>query len=314
MWDFSFLKACGFMIRTAPFILFRILIYFGMALAYVLFTGMGAGIGYGIGAFGTDDFQGNAAIIGGLVGFGLTATGIYLLREYILYVVKAGHIAVLVELIDGKPLPQGRGQISHASAIVKERFVETNVLFVLDQLIRGVIATITGLIRGITGFLPIPGLRALVNFLHAFLKIAAGFIDEVILGYLIRVHSNNPWQSAREALVLYGQNYKTMLKNAAFLTIIIYAVSVLIFLLILTPAAALAYILPNGWSAGGVVFAIIFAWAFKAALLEPLAIACMMQVYFKTIEGQTPDPEWDARLSSLSKKFQTIKDKALAAA
>jgi hypothetical protein len=313
MWDFSLFRAFGLILRTLPFIVVRMLVYFGMAFAYLFFTGIGAGVGYSIGAFGTDEFRSGATAIGGLAGFGMTAAVLYLLREYILYVVKAGHIAVLVQLLDGKPLPEGKGQFSYASEIVKARFTETSVLFLLDQLIRGVIATITGLVRGITSILPIPGLNALMNFLHAFLKIAAGFIDEVILAYLIRTHSRNPWESARIALVLYGQNYKPMLRNAAFLTIFIYLLSIVIFLLILGPAATLVYTLPGMWSGAGFVFALIFVWAFKKAVLEPIAIACMMQAYFKTIEGQTPDPEWDARLASISKKFQTIKDKALAA-
>lgn len=314
MWDFSFFRACGLVIRTSPFILLRIIVYFGMAFAYVFFTGVGVGVGYGIGAFGTDAFQANAAGIGGLVGFGMTAAVIYFLREYILYVVKAGHIAVLVELNDGKPLPRDKGQIEYAKEVVRERFLEASVLFLLDQLIKGVIGAITGLIRGVAGLLPIPGLQGLMNLLHAFLRVAAGFIDEVILAYLIRTKSENPWQSAREALVLYGQNYKIMLKNAAFLTLFIYILSAAIFVLFLTPAAALVYFLPGGWSVAGFLTALVFAWAFKAAVLEPVAIACLMQVYFKTIEGQTPNPEWDAKLSGLSKKFQTIKDKALAAA
>ena len=39
---------------------------------------------------------------------------LYLLREYILYVVKAGHIAVMVHLIDGREVPDGQGQIAYA--------------------------------------------------------------------------------------------------------------------------------------------------------------------------------------------------------
>lgn len=45
-------------------------------------------------------------------------------------------------------------------------------------------------------------------------------------------------------------------------------------------------------------------------MLEPLAITCMMQVYFKTIADQEPNPEWDARLEQMSRQFRTIKEKA----
>ncbi len=111
------------------------------------------------------------------------------------------------------------------------------------------------------------------------------------------------------ALVYYAQNAQPMMKNAAFLTAIVYGLSVIVFALMLAPAAALVWFMPGGWSALSVAFALIFAWAVKAALLEPFAIACMMQAYFTTIEGQTPDPEWDARLSQVSKKFNELKEK-----
>ncbi|MEO5806789.1 hypothetical protein [Devosia sp.] len=310
MWDFSISRALGMMGKTMPFILFRMVVYFGIAVAYVLVTGIGAGIGWGVGAFGDEDFHISATFWGGGLGFVLTAGVLYFLREYILYIVKAGHIAVLVELMDGRPIPQGRSQIDYASSVVKARFAEANVLFAIDQLVKGVLGAITGLVEGIASFIPIPGLQQFVGLIRAFLKIAVGLVDEVILAYAIRTRAENPWASARTALVLYGQNYKVMLKNAAWLTVITYGLSFLVFLVMLAPAAAVVWLIPGGWSAGGFVFAIIFAWAVKAALIEPFAIACMMEVYFKTIEGQVPDAQWDARLTSVSKKFGKLKDKA----
>ena len=50
--------------------------------------------------------------------------------------------------------------------------------------------------------------------------------------------------------------------------------------------------------------------AVKAALIEPFAIAAMMDVYFRVIEGQTPDPAWEQRISDVSRKFRDLKDKA----
>ena len=101
----------------------------------------------------------------------------------------------------------------------------------------------------------------------------------------------NPWGPAPQtALVLYAQNYKVMLKNAAWLTVIMYALAFVVFLIMLAPAAALVWFIPNAWGAGGFVFALIFAWAVKAALLEPFAIAAMMDVYFRVIEGQDARP------------------------
>lgn len=311
MWDFSIGRSLDLMVRTLPFILFRLIVYFGVALAYVLVTGVGAGIGWGVGAFGSPDFHAATTFWGGAIGFVLTAGVIYFLREYILYVVKAGHIAVLVELLGGHAVPEGRSQIDYATQMVRERFAETSVLFGVDQLIKGVLRAILGLVQGIAALLPIPGLDQVVGLVRAFLRIAIGFIDEVILGYAFRARATNPWASAQTALVLYAQNYKFMLKNAAWLTIITYGLAFVVFLVMLAPAGALVYLIPGGWSAGGLIFAIVFAWAVKAALLEPFAIACMMDCYFQAIEGQAPDPAWDARISEVSKKFNELKDRAV---
>lgn len=307
MWDFSIGSALAMMARTLPFILLRVAVYFGMALGYVLVTGTGAGIGYGIGGFGDDGFRASSTLWGGLAGFGLFGAIMYWAREYVLYIVKAGHIAVLVELIDGQPMPQGRSQIAHAATVVRQRFAQASVLFVIDQLVRGVIGAITGVVRGVLTLLPIPGARQVSGLLHAFLRVAVGLIDEVILAHAIRSRATDPWASAREALVLYGQNYRPMLKNAAWLAVIVYGLSFVVFLVMLAPAALVVYLMPGAWAAGGFVFALLFAWAVKAALLEPFAVACMMQVYFRAIEGQSPDPEWDARLEQVSGHFRKLK-------
>lgn len=311
MWDFSLGKSFELMRRTAPFILFRMLVYFGIALAYVLVTGTGAGIGWGIGGFGDADFRATTTFWGGLIGFGLTAGVIYFIREYILYIVKAGHIAVMVELLQGGTIPDGRGQIEHAQEVVKARFGQASALFALDQLIKGVIRAITGLVRGLLGILPIPGLSQIMGVVRAYLRVAVGLVDEVILAHAIRTRSENAWGSAREALVLYGQNAKPLLINAAWLTAIIYGLSFVVFLLMLAPAAALVYMIPGAWSAGGLVFALIFAWAVKVALIEPFAIASLLQVFFKVTEGQTPNPEWEARLEQASDKFRKLGERAM---
>lgn len=300
------------MVKTAPFVLLRMIVYFGIALAFVLTTGVGAGGGWIIGAMGDADFQATSTAYGGVFGLIAASAVLYFIREYILYMVKAGHIAVLVELLDGRELPAGRAQIDHATAVVKQRFVATNVLFGVDQLIKGVIRAITGIMDGLVSLIPIPALKNLVGIFRAFLKVSLGFLDEIILAYAIRTKSENPWDSAQTALVLYAQNGKFMLKNAAWLAVMTYGLTFIVFLVMLAPAAGIAYLIPGAWSAGGFVVAVIFAIAAHKALIEPLAVASMMQVYFKVIEGQTPDPVWDARLTKLSNKFKKIKDKAVA--
>ena len=310
MWDFSIGRSVSIMIRTWPFILFRMIVYFGITLAYIAATGTGAGIGWGVGQAFADGGPEAGAFYGGVTGFVLVSLVVYWIREFVLYLLKAGHIAVMVHLLDGRAVPGGQGQLAYAREVVAERFGEAGILFVVDQLVKGAVRVVTGLVGGIAAFLPIPGLNGLVGLVNTVIRIALTYVDEIILGYNIRVNSSSPFETARQGVVLYAQNGAKMVKNAAWLALILWGVTFAIFLVMLAPAGAVVYLMPGelgGWS---FVLAIVFAWALKAAFVEPFAIASLMQVYFKAIEGQAPDPEWDARLSEVSRQFRELKDKA----
>lgn len=308
MWDFSVGKTVGALVQTAPFILLRMAVYFGITLAYVVATGGGAAIGYGFDSIARDP-QGYT-FWGGAVGFGAVSGILYFAREYLLYLVQAGHIAVLVEVLEGRAVPHGQTQLAYATNIVKARFVQTNLLFAVDQVIKGVLAVITGTINTIASFIPLPGLQPVINVVNAVLRVSLTYVDEVILAYNIKTQSENPWESSRRALVLYAQNYWTFARNAIWLALFMYAIAFLVFLFVALPVMGLFVYLPGESTFWSVVVAVVFAWAFKAAVLQPFAIAALMQVFFKVTEGQTPDPEWDARLSQLSAKFRTMTEKA----
>ncbi|WP_205596468.1 hypothetical protein [Wenzhouxiangella sp. XN201] len=309
MMDFKIGEVLGLMAKTMPFLIFRFLIYFGITLAYVLVTGVGAGIGYFVGHIGDD--PGAFSVWGGLVGFGITSAILYFLREYLLYMVKAGHIAVLVELLEGRELPEGRGQIDYAQGIVRERFVESSVLFGIDQLIKAVLKAFNRAFFTITAFIPIPGLQGVVKFINTVVNLSLTYLDEVILAHNMRTKSDNPWRSGQTALILYAQNYKTFLKNAFWLAFFIWAMTFLVFLVVLLPVAGLVSLFPGTAGILTLVIALVFAWGIKQAVIEPIGMTALMQVYFKVTEGQEPNPEWDDKLSSVSKKFGEMKTKAM---
>ena len=312
MWDFEIGRTFGIVIRTWPFVILRMSVYFSITVAYIVSTGAGAGIGYGVGHVWGEDGPFTFAMWGGIAGFGLVSMLFYWLREYILYLVKAGHIAVMVHLIDGVDVPGGQSQIAYAHGVVRERFVEANVLFVLDQLIKGVVRVITGLVGGVAAFLPIPGLQGVVKFVNAVIRMSLTYVDEIVLAYNIRRQSTAPFETGRQGVVLYAQNARTMLKNAVWLTVMTWVLGVVVFFLTLAPAGAILYAMPGELAGWAFVFAIVFAWAFVSAFVEPFVIAALLQVYFARIEDQVPDPAWDMRLSETSKHFRELKDRALA--
>lgn len=309
-WDFNLMSALNVMRRTAPFIVLRMAVYFGIAILYVVATGGGGGIGFAVTAIG--DGEGVGALYGALFGFAGASGFLYWAREYILYIVKAGHIAVMTKLYDQESFPEGKGQIAYAKDIVTDRFAESNILFGVDQLVKGVLKVITGTLNTVANFIPIPGLNNLVKMFNAVVKMSLTYVDEIMLAHIIRTDAENPWQESQRALILYAQNYKSMLKNAVWLSLMMWILTIIVFVVMLAPAAAIVALYPGEAGVWGVVIAFIFAWSAKAALIEPVAIYSLMQVYFKKIEGQEPDPEWEKRLDKASKHFRELKDKALA--
>jgi hypothetical protein len=78
----------------------------------------------------------------------------------------------------------------------------------------------------------------------------------------------------------------------------------------LIPASAIAQAYPGGSGLITVLLALIFAWAFKRAVIEPAIIAAFLDLYVRTIAGQEPEPDWETKLAETSEDFREIKARA----
>jgi hypothetical protein len=306
--DFRVGQVFGLLMRTLPFFVLRIAVYLGITVAYVIGVGIGGGIGLLFGKVGGQ--SGGGTFLGALVGFGLVTGVLFWAREYLLYLVKAAHIAVLVELLDGREVPAGKSQIAYGREIVQQRFKESSMLFGLHMLIRGALRAFNRTAASIANMLPIPGLDSLVKIVDAFVNTSLTYLDEVILAEILRQRSTNPWATARDSVVLYAQNYKGVLKNAAFLTLIVWALTLVIFLVVVGPVAALVAEFPKIAGIWTFVLSVVVALCLKAALVDPFAMTALLQVYAKVTAGQTPDREWIARLDGMSSKFRELTERA----
>ena len=151
---------------------------------------------------------------------------------------------------------------------------------------------------------------ALVKLVDAVVNTSLSHLDQVILAQILHTRSNNPWATARDSIVLYAQNYKRVLKNAAFLTLIIWGLTLVIFLVVFGPIAALIglfHVHAGFWT---FALALVAALSLKAALIDPFAMTALLQVYDRITAGQTPNPEWVAKLDGMSAKFRELTQKA----
>lgn len=309
--DFTLGRAFSLLWRTLPFLLLRIVVYFGILLSYLVAVTIGGSLGYALGKVGGNSAGGS--FWGAIIGFFLVSGIVYWLREYLLYLVKAGHIAVLVELMEGREIPRGRSQIEYAGSVVKQHFVESSALFALDRLIHGILRLFNRVTFNLAAILPIPGLETLMKLFNAVINTSLTYLDEAILAQTLRSRSSNPWATARDSVVLYAQNYKSILKNALVLTLVVWALTLGIFILVLGPVALLASFSAKLVGFFSFALAAIVAICLKAAFIDPFAMTALLQVYFKITQGQAPNPDWSARLSGLSDKFRQLEAKAQSA-
>lgn len=306
--DFKFGQTLKLLGRTMPFLVFRFLVYIGIVVAWIAVIAVGAGVGALFGVVGGS--AGSGAGIGGFLGFIVTVGLIFFLRRYLLYMVKGAHIAVLVEAIDGRELPSGKGQVSFGQQTVKDRFAEVSVMFGVDAVIKGILRAFNRLVGSVANLLPIPGVQQAAGVFNAVVNRSLTYVDEVILGHNMRVRSQNPWQTSQQGLVLYAQNYKQFLKNAVRLTLLVWLLTFLIFLVVLAPVAGIIAITPMEGGIITLLVAVLLAWGLKNAIIEPFAVTAMLQVWVGVTEGQVPNPEWEAKLDKASKKFGEMSDKA----
>ena len=86
----------------------------------------------------------------------------------------------------------------------------------------------------------------------------------------------NPWAGARDGVILYAQNYRNLLKNAAWLTVIVWVLTLLIFILVFAPVAAVASLFPGVAGFWTFAIAVVTAFSLKAALIDPIAMTTPM--------------------------------------
>jgi len=307
MLDFAWSEGAARVLRTLPFLAIRVAVYFGIAAAFVVAAGGGAGIGWAIGAIGGLAGRAPGAFWGTVGGLAFIGFILWWLREYLLFLVEAAHVAAMVR--DPASAPSRFGQIGHSLSIVQQRFREMRSLLAAQQLMHGTIGTLidkADLPASLIGpGLPLPSAPA-----NAILRHALRFMSEVVLARALRSAAKNPWPELRDALVLLAQNQTVLLRKATILAAIAYGLSFFVFLLALMPAAALSASFPGTLGAATLLLAIVFTWTFKQALIEPLMIAQMIEEVSRATRGQSPDTEWDTTLTKVSPQFREIKARA----
>ena len=297
-------EALSLMMRTLPCVLVRWGVNMAFGLALLVYYAIIFGLAFLAGQIHPIGFV--VVAILGLAGSG----GLYYwLRQYVLYILKAGHIAVMMEILMNDRVPEG-SQLQWGREQVQSRFKDVSILFGVDQLVRGVVRGITNMVGGALTWLPIPNIRSLVNFAKQVMRTASDYIDEAILARAYMKREQNVWEVAKEGTVLYAMAWKPILLNAFGLTIISWISFGVFAAIFAVPGFLLYAILPEAiqWAAIVAVFA--FAFLSKLVFGDTFALAATLAAYHHETKDLTPDPEWTARLEQVNGKFRQLGERA----
>ncbi len=240
------------------------------------------------------------------------ATGVvrFVLMHYVGYLIKAGHIAVVAEACLTGQVPAD--QVNYGKAAVTQRFAASNIYFAVGKLVTGAVKQIqkgVGKVGNALDF--IPGIEAVAGVAQFFVSIALGYIDECCLGWTFYNKQQGPFKSAADGVVIYAQNWKTLLKDAAATMLKVILGTAVIALIIFVPIGLLFKLFK--WSGlFAFLLACLIAWMVKFAVMDSYIMIRMMASYMSVAPQTVITFDLYSKLSGISGDFKELYNKGRA--
>lgn len=239
------------------------------------------------------------------VWLGLAGAVNFAINHYWGYLVKAGHVAIIAQTFKDGRVPSNC--VSVGKQMVLDRFGTANAYFAIDKLVSGAVKQLQRTLGRITNSLfgAVPGADTVKSAANFFLDISLGYVDECCLSYTFYRNDQNAYKSACDGVVIYAQNWKHLLKNAAMT-----ALTVIISLLVVTLVAFILFggiFRLLGWS-GFVAFvlALMLAWTVKYAFIDSWIMVKMMHGYMQVAPTTVITFDLYTKLSGISGKFREM--------
>lgn len=238
----------------------------------------------------------------------LSAAALGISQYYLGYVLKAGHIAVVTQLLTTGNLPEN--QFEYGKQVVKKKFATAAAYFAVDRLVSGAVRQINGgldIIGDVLG--KIPGMDSLVSFAKSIVGIALGNVDECCLAYTFYQEEQSAFKSAADGVVIYFQNWKTILKDALKTALIALVMSVAAwFLLMLVTLAFLGVLGIPGFDMFfvAVILAVMIVLVVKSSVMDSYTMICMLCSYMQVAPSTEITFDLYDKLCKLSSKFKSL--------
>ena len=296
------MKAGQLFRKTMPFCMAKLLLGGAMVLILGILLAICCGIGWLFGDTGL--------VIGFLIWCGCISAVRFVVMHYFGYLVKAGHIAVIAEAATTGQVPAN--QVKYGMNQVKQRFATANIYFAVDKLVSGAVKQIQKGIEKVSNFLDfIPGMDKVASLAKWFVELSLGYIDECCLGYTFYKAEQGAFQSACDGVVIYAQNIKHLLKNAAKTMLKLVLASLATLLVVFIPVGLLFRVMQ--WS-GFIAFvlACLIAWVVKFAFLDSFILCQTMAGYMEVAPTTQITFDLYSKLSGMSKSFRELWEKGQA--
>jgi hypothetical protein len=293
--------------KTMPFVWAKLLLGLATVLLSVVVFAILMGIAWLL------KNEGIAAIMF-FIWLSATATISFILNHYIGYLLKAGHIAVITEAVTTGKVPDN--QVAYGKQIVKERFLTSNIYFVIDKLVSSAVKQIQRGVEKVGNMMgAIPGMNAIVSVGKLFISISLGYIDECCLGYTFLKKDQGAFKSAADGVVIFAQNWKKLLKDAAKTTLMVVVLVLVITIVVFALFAGAFRLLGLEGTVGKIAGIVAFflglfaAWAVKKAFIDSYILVSMMTSYMEVAPSTVITFDLYNKLCGISSKFKELFNK-----
>lgn len=227
---------------------------------------------------------------------------------YFGYMLKAGHIAVIAKAVTTGQIPEN--QFEYGKQMVASRFATANVYFVVDRLVSGAVHQLQRVVGKIGGALDIiPGMDRITSILQTFIGIALGYVDECCLGYCFINEKEGAFKASCDGVVIYYQNIKKLLKDAAVTTLVVIVTTFIAWLFPFVFILGIFRVLHWNMIAA-IILALIVAIVLKTAFIDSYMMVKMMVSYMEVAPSTEITYDLYDKLCKLSGKFKKLFNKA----
>lgn len=294
------MKASEIYFKTMKFVWMKFGLGLLFAIISIIIMCLSIFLGSLFGEFGMMMF-----LIIGIAGVGVANS---IINSWMGYLVKAGHVAIITEAVTTGEIPENQFEV--AKNMVISRFGASNVYFVVDRLVSGAVKQLQRAMEKIGNvFSNIPGVSNAMQVVNLFIGIVLGYVDECCLGYVFHKKEEGAFKSSMDGVVIYFQNYKKILKDAAITTVTVLLTSFAIWLVFFIAFGMLFKIMDISGIIAFIV-AVFLTIPIEKAFVNSWILVKMMVSYMEVAPSTEITFDLYGKLCGLSSKFKELFNKA----